>query len=72
MLCDFHRKQAWQRFVRQHASGLRQHEENITEDMDRIAYSMSPAEYRAAVQVFKSRSGSLRSWVVKVLCLVSC
>ena len=55
MLCDFHRKQAWQRFVRTHAQGLRRFEDTITEDMDRIAYSMSPAEFHCAVQRFKDR-----------------
>ena len=73
LLCDFHREQAWERWLSATAHGMRSHKDTLLVLMQRIAKAESEEAYHEAVKslledpVWKATdSQNLRNWFGKI------
>lgn len=67
LLCDFHREQAWKRWVSKTANGVVAHKEEILARLRGIAHASTTEEYESAVAALKNCSiwkinSALRQW----------
>ena len=67
LLCDFHREQAWERWVSKHAHGVVAFKEEVLVKLRRIAHASTTMEYESAVTALKdwhvwNTNSSLRNW----------
>ena len=53
LLCDFHREQAWERWVSKTAHGVAAFKEEVLAKLRRIAHASTTTEYETAVNVLK-------------------
>lgn len=64
-LCDFHREQAWERWVSKAANGVSHIKEEVLCHIRRLAHATSPEKYHDAV---KSLMGS-QVWIQMYTCI---
>eukprot|EP00057_Strongylocentrotus_purpuratus_P018727 XP_011673201.1 PREDICTED: uncharacterized protein LOC105442612 [Strongylocentrotus purpuratus] len=69
-LCDFHREQAWLRWLSKTENGVTSCKQKVLGMMRRCAHATQPAEYQAALGAFESSpewrsSSKLRNWFSK-------
>lgn len=53
-LCDFHREQAWERWVNKKDNGVSQHRDEILSRLRRITHASTENKYNAAVSALKA------------------
>ena len=67
LLCDFHREQAWERWVAKHSHGVTLHKEELLQKMRAVASASTRTEYDRAVAELKETNlwrtnRTLRVW----------
>ena len=72
LICDFHREQAWDRWLSAAANGMRSNKDTALSSMRRIANAESVEEYEQTVQDMKATliwnaeySKKFRNWLEK-------
>ena len=54
LICDFHREQAWDRWLKKKVHGCSEKKDDILPKMRRIAHSLSEEDMQKAIEVLKS------------------
>ena len=69
-LCDFHREQAWERWVSKAANGVSHCKEEVLSRLRRVAHATSPQKYQEAVKALMAstvwvQNPKLQCWFQK-------
>lgn len=66
-LCDFHREQSWERWVKAHKNGVASQKDQVLASLRRVAHSTTPELYKKALddlyatEIWQSNA-KLRVW----------